>query len=76
MRIMASRHMISEVALELFIVFVGVSAAFAVDNYRDARAQSVKRHAVYDALDRDLELLYELARFYNRANSAGDLYQR
>jgi hypothetical protein len=130
----------SKVALELFIVFVGVSAAFAVENYRDARQQDLRRQAVYRALDRELtqmaethgpvfqremteeltawdravargerplpptfrmpraerpptgvwdaavatgsielidpELFFELARLYNRAESAGDLYQR
>jgi hypothetical protein len=132
--------LLSKVALELFIVFVGVSAAFAVDNYRDARQQDERRQAVYRALDRELtqmavtygpafqremtreltdwdraiaagtrplpptfrmpraerpptgvwdaavatgsielidaDLFYELARFYNRAKSIGDLYQR
>jgi hypothetical protein len=130
----------SKVALELFIIFVGVSAAFAVENYRDARQQDQRRQAVYRALDRELtqmaethgpvfqremteqltawdravargerplpptfrmpraerpptgvwdaavatgsielidpELFFELARLYNRAESAGDLYQR
>jgi hypothetical protein len=132
--------MLSKIALELFIVFLGVSAAFAVDDYRDDRAQNERRQAVYRALDRELaqmaethgpkfqaemtrelaawdqalardlkplpptfrlpgaerpptgvwdaavatgsielidpELFYELARFYNRADSAGILYQR
>lgn len=132
--------LVSKVALELFIVFVGVSAAFAVENYRDARQQDMRREAVYRALDRELkqmaetrgpilqrqmteqieawdraiargqrplppdfrildaerpptgvwkaatatgtieliepELMFELARFYMRADSAGDLYQR
>ena len=135
-----SRQMLAKIALELFIVFVGVSAAFGVDDYRSARAEGTKRHAVYQALDRELsqmaetrgpvfqaemtrelnawdkavargqkplpptfrlvgaerpptgvwnaavasgsielidpELFYELARFYNRADSAGNLYQR
>jgi len=131
---------LSKLALELFVVFVGVSAAFAVQDYRDAREQAERRQAVYRALDRELkqmaethgpvlqrlmtdqlaswdqavargerplppafripdaerpptgvwnaavatgsielvepELFYELARFYNRADSAGLLYQR
>lgn len=130
----------SKVALELFIVFIGVSAAFAVENYGDARHQEMRREAVYRALDRELtqmaethgpafqrqmseqlaawdqavrrgehplppafrmpraerpptgvwdaavatgsielvdpKLFFELARFYNRADSAGDLYVR
>lgn len=134
------RPLVSKMALELFIVFAGVSAAFAVDDYRDAREQNERRQAVYQALDRELtqmaethgpifqremnkqliywdraldrgekplpptfrlpgaerpptgvwdaavatgsieiidpELFYELARFYNRANSVGILYQR
>jgi hypothetical protein len=132
--------LLSKIALELFIVFVGVSAAFAVENYRDARNEDLRREAVYRALDRELkqmaethgpvlqrqmteqleawdraiargeralppdfriadaerpptgvwkaatatgtieliepELMFELARFYIRADSAGDLYQR
>ena len=132
--------LLSKIALELFIVFVGVSAAFAVENYRDARAQDQRREAVYAALDRELkqmaethgpilqkrmteqlyawdravargekpvppsfripdaerpptgvwnaavasgtielvepELMFELARFYTRAETVGDLYQR
>jgi hypothetical protein len=130
----------SKVTLELFIVFVGVSAAFALDDYRGARKDDARRQAVYRALDRELthmaethgpglqrqmidqlsawdqavargghplppifrlpraerapsgvwdaavatgsielvdpELFYELARFYNRAESAGNVYQR
>lgn len=130
----------SKVALELFIVFVGVSAAFAVENFRDARQQDLRREAVYRALDRELkqmaetrgpvhqrqmteqlaawdqalarggrpvpptfrmpeaerpptgvwdaavatgsielvepDLFFELARFYNRADSVGRVYQR
>lgn len=136
----AYRPLLSKVALELFVVFVGVSAAFAVQDYRDSRAQHERRQAVYRALDRELkqmaethgpvferqasnqllawdralaagerpsppafklpgaegpptgawdaavatgsielvepELFYELARFYNRANTASLLYQR
>ena len=138
--LLPSRDFLSKVALELFIVFVGVSAAFAVENFRDLRAENQRRHVVYEALDRELtqmaetrgpafqremnrqiiawdralargerpspptfrlpgaerpptgvwdaavatgsielidpELFYELARFYNRADSAGVLYQR
>lgn len=132
--------LLSKIALELFIVFIGVSAAFAVENYRDAREQGARREAVYRVLDRELkqmaethgpalqrrmseqldawgravargerplppafripdaerpptgvwnaavatgtielvdpELMFELARFYTRPNSVGDLYQR
>jgi hypothetical protein len=138
--LLPSRELLAKVALELFIVFVGVSAAFEVDNYRASRAEGIKRHAVYQALDRELsqmaetrgplfqremtqqleawdqavargqkplppsfrltgadrpptgvwnaavasgsielidpQLFYELARFYNRADSAGNYYQR
>ncbi len=132
--------LLSKIALELFIVFIGVSAAFAVENYRNGREQDARREAVYRALDRELkqmaetlgpalqrrmseqldawdqaiargekplppafrlpgaerpptgvwnaavatgtielvdaELMFELARFYIRADSTGDLYQR
>jgi hypothetical protein len=135
-----SESLLTKVALDLFIVFVGVSAAFAVDNFRSAREQDQRRQAIYRALDHELaqmaqtrgpalqremtqqlaawdsaaargdrpmpptfripgaerpptgvwdaavatdsielvdpDLFYELARFYNRAQSAGDLYQR
>ena len=135
-----SHDLLAKLALELFVVFVGVSAAFAVDDYRDMRSEQQKRAAVYAALDRELtqmaethgprfqsemtrqlnawdqalahgekplpprfrlpgaerpptgvwdaavatgsidlidpELFYELARFYNRADTAGMLYQR
>ena len=131
---------LSKLALELFVVFVGVTAAFAVDGYRDRQEQDERRQAVYSALDRELkqmaethgpalqrqmteqlaawdqalargekplppafripdaerpptgvwnaaiasgtielvdpELMFELARFYTRAQSTGDLYQR
>lgn len=53
------RPVLSKIALELFIVFAGVSAAFAVDDYRDARAQDKRRHAVYQALDRELTQMAE-----------------
>ena len=46
--------LLSKVALELFIVFVGVSAAFAVDDYRSAREQYQRRQAIYQALDHEL----------------------
>ena len=132
--------LLSKVALELFIVFVAVSAAFAVEDYRDKRAEDHRREAVYRALDRELrhtsethgprfvrdmanqldawdravaagqqpvppsfrlagaegpptgvwnaamatgsielvepELFYEMARYYNRAQTASILYQR
>ena len=132
--------LLGKLALELFIVFIGVSAAFAVENYRDTRNEEARRQVVYRALDRELmqmaethgpllqrqmagqlaawdralargekplppdfripdaerpptgvwdaavatgtieliepELMFGLARFYTRANSAGDLYQR
>jgi hypothetical protein len=139
-RLWPARELLAKLALELFVVFVGVSAAFAVDDYREMRSEQQKRAAVYSALDRELtqmaethgprfqremtqqliawdqalargekplpptfrlpgaerpptgvwdaatatgsielidpELFYELARFYNRADSAGMLYQR
>ena len=132
--------LLSKIALELFIVFVGVSAAFAVEDYRDERAEEERRQVVYRALDRELsqmaethgpmlqrqltaelsawdravargerplppdfripdaerpptgvwnaavatgtielvepDLMFELARFYTRAETVGDLYQR
>ena len=135
-----SQPLIAKIALELFVVFIGVSAAFAVENYRESRNEDKRREAVYRALDRELrqmaethgpvfhreltqqlenwdrsvargkrplppafrlplaerpptgvwdaavatgsielvepKLFYELARFYNRADSVGNLYER
>lgn len=135
-----SGPLLSKIALELLAVFAGVTAAFALDDYRSQRDQDDRRLAIYRALDRELkqmaethgpvfqremtkeleawdqalergerplppafklpgaerpptgvwdaavasdsielvdpELFYELARFYNRANSVGNLYQR
>ena len=135
-----SRPLLSKIGFELFAVFAGVTAAFAVDDYRNQRDEDARRQAIYRALDRELkqmaethgpsfqkeitqelssfdqavakgerplppsfklpgaerpptgvwdaavasdsielvdpELFYELARFYNRANSVGNLYQR
>lgn len=135
-----SGPLLSRIGFELFAVFAGVTAAFAVDDYRTQRDQDERRQAIYRALDRELkqmaethgpafqremakqlaswdqevakgrhplppsfklpgaerpptgvwdaavasdsielvdpELFYELARFYNRANSVGVLYQR
>ena len=44
----------SKVALELFIVFIGVSAAFAVDDYREKRQEQQRRESIYGALDHEL----------------------
>ena len=135
-----SRPLLSKIGFELFAVFAGVTAAFALDDYRNQRDQDDRRQAIYRALDRELkqmaethgpvfqremtqqlnswdaslakgerplppsfklpgaerpptgvwdaavasdsielvdpDLFYELARFYNRANSVGNLYQR
>lgn len=57
--ILPSRDLLSKVALELFIVFVGVSAAFALENFRVSRADDGKRQAVYRALDRELTQMAE-----------------
>ncbi len=136
----ATAPLLPKIGFELFAVFAGVTAAFAVDDYRSQRDQDERRQAIYRALDRELkqmaethgpvfqlqmtqqlaswdqavtkgerplppafklpgaerpptgvwdaavasdsielvdpELFYELARFYNRANSVGNLYQR
>lgn len=53
------RPLLSKIALELFIVFAGVTAAFAVDDYREARTQDMRRQAVYKALDRELSQMAE-----------------
>ena len=135
-----SRPLLSKIGFELFAVFAGVTAAFALEDYRNQRDQDERRQAIYRALDRELkqmaethgpvfqremtkqltswdqsvakgarplppsfklpggerpptgvwdaavasdsielvdpELFFELARFYVRANSVGNLYQR
>lgn len=53
------RPLLSKIALELFIVFVGVSAAFAVEDYRDRREENERREAVYRALDHELRQMAE-----------------
>ena len=58
-RLRPSRELVAKVALELFIVFVGVSAAFAVDDYREMRSENERRRAVYSALDRELTQMAE-----------------
>lgn len=50
---------LSKLALELFIVFVGVTAAFAVENYRDQRQDIERREAIYRALDHELRQMAE-----------------
>lgn len=57
----------SKVALELFIVFIGVSAAFAVDDYRERRQEQQRREAIYGALDHELGQV---------AETFGPYYQR
>lgn len=51
--------LLSKVALELFIVFVGVTAAFAVEDYRDQREENERREAIYRALDHELKQMAE-----------------
>ena len=136
----AAGPLLPKISFELFAVFAGVTAAFALDDYRNDRDEDDRRQAIYRALDRELkqmaethgpvfqramtrqlaawdravargtqplppafrlpgaerpptgvwdaavasdsielvdpELFYELARFYNRADSVGNLYQR
>jgi hypothetical protein len=42
--------LVGEFAFELFIVFVGVTAAFALENYREARQEASYRHAMVGGL--------------------------
>ena len=58
-RLWPSRELVSKLALELFVVFIGVSAAFAVDDYRKMRTENERRNAVYLALDRELTQMAE-----------------
>jgi hypothetical protein len=55
----SSRELWAKIALELFVVFVGVSAAFALDDYREMRSENEKRRVVYSALDRELTQMAE-----------------
>ena len=54
-----ARDLFAKLLLELFVVFVGVSAAFALDDYREARVQHERREAVYHAIDRELTQMAE-----------------
>jgi hypothetical protein len=58
-RLWPARDLLAKMALELFVVFVGVSAAFAVDDYREIRSENERRSAVYLALDRELTQMAE-----------------
>ena len=51
--------LLPKVALELFIVFVGVTAAFAVEDYRDEREENRRPEAIYRALDHELRQMAE-----------------
>lgn len=63
--------LLSKVALELFIVFIGVSAAFAVDDYRERRQEQERREAIYGALDFELRQMAEtFGPFYQRQMAA------
>lgn len=63
--------LLSKVALELFIVFVGVSAAFAVEDYRDRRQEEERREAIYGALDHELRQMAEtFGPFYQQQMTA------
>lgn len=44
------RTLLGEFAFELIIVFVGVTAAFALENYRQARTDAAYRHAMVGEL--------------------------
>ena len=44
------RSLLGEFAFELVIVFVGVTAAFALENYRQAREQATYEHAMVSEL--------------------------
>src|SRR5215211_1670078 len=50
-----SRPFIAKMAAELFVVFIGVTAAFGLDDYRSNRDQVHRQEAVYRALDRELK---------------------
>src|SRR3990167_3232516 len=43
--------------IEMFAVFIGVSAAFALDNYRENKERAEKRQQFIELMQRDLQLL-------------------
>ena len=49
------RALLGEFAFELIIVFVGVTAAFALENYREARQEASYRHAMIGGLRASLD---------------------
>lgn len=62
------RQFLFRMAVELLVVFIGVTAAFLLDDYRSAREEDQKRQAVYRALDRELKQVAEThgPRFQNQ----------
>jgi hypothetical protein len=52
-----SRHTLSKVGLELLSVFIGVTAAFALDNWRQARQQHQSADAVYKSVSEEVGLI-------------------
>lgn len=49
-RVVEHRTLLGEFAFELVIVFVGVTAAFALENYRQEREAAAYQHAMVDEL--------------------------
>ena len=52
-----SRHTLSKVGLELLSVFVGVTGAFWLDNWRQQRQQQQSADAVYKSLSEEVSLI-------------------
>ena len=55
-----------KLALELFVVFIGVSGAFALEGYRADRERAELRRALYGALDNELSNMTEKGPTFNR----------
>ena len=49
------RDLIGRFAFELIIIFVGVTAAFALENFREAREEAAYRHRMVEALRASLD---------------------
>lgn len=49
------RELIGRFAFELIIIFVGVTAAFALENFREAREETAYRHRMVEALRASLD---------------------
>jgi len=56
-RLAISGHTLSKITFELLSVFIGVTAAFSLDNWRQSRQQQQSADAVYRGLSSEVDLI-------------------